>query len=276
MLAITSGGIDQPFIVAPTRGSVPGYSGARRARRYDPQPETSRAGEPEPGRSSRAGIGRGYAKEARRPWLERELALERLAGQAPAQGSMTRGSPPDRHRARCCRRMHRPGIEAVRPPEGRSRGGVDASAGRVARVEAGWPYVRGPVSADRARRTRTPPSSFVWPRYGSSTTLFASHPASDWAIGSSNWLGSRDSNPNTVVQSHVSCRWTTPHQSRDRHSSPAAGGVNCGAPLPAPSPGSRQCTVAATPRSTSLSLIASRRRGPTGPIPSDGYPRARV
>ena len=26
----------------------------------------------------------------------------------------------------------------------------------------------------------------------------------------SNWLGDRDSNPNTVVQSHVSCRWTIP------------------------------------------------------------------
>ena len=28
--------------------------------------------------------------------------------------------------------------------------------------------------------------------------------------GWADWLGSRDSNPNTVVQSHVSCRWTTP------------------------------------------------------------------
>lgn len=24
------------------------------------------------------------------------------------------------------------------------------------------------------------------------------------------WLGDRDSNPDTVVQSHVSCRWTIP------------------------------------------------------------------
>ena len=29
-----------------------------------------------------------------------------------------------------------------------------------------------------------------------------------------NWLGGRDSNPDTVVQSHVSYRWTTSHQPR--------------------------------------------------------------
>ncbi len=27
-----------------------------------------------------------------------------------------------------------------------------------------------------------------------------------------NWLGGRDSNPDTMVQSHVSYRWTTSHQ----------------------------------------------------------------
>ena len=30
--------------------------------------------------------------------------------------------------------------------------------------------------------------------------------------GIKNWLGGRDSNPDTVVQSHVSYRWTTSHQ----------------------------------------------------------------
>ncbi len=30
------------------------------------------------------------------------------------------------------------------------------------------------------------------------------------------WLGSRDSNPNTMVQSHVSCRWTTPQRMSPR------------------------------------------------------------
>jgi hypothetical protein len=31
-------------------------------------------------------------------------------------------------------------------------------------------------------------------------------------VGGSNWLGGRDSNPDTVVQSHVSYRWTTSQQ----------------------------------------------------------------
>ena len=44
-----------------------------------------------------------------------------------------------------------------------------------------------------------------------------------------NWLGSRDSNPNTVVQSHVSCHWTTPQHGWDANCKPTRLGVNLNA-----------------------------------------------
>ena len=40
------------------------------------------------------------------------------------------------------------------------------------------------------------------------------------------WLGSRDSNPDTAVQSRVSCRWTTPQNGEEDHSRQKAQGVN--------------------------------------------------
>ena len=74
------------------------------------------------------------------------------------------------------------------------------------------------------------------------------------------WLGSRDSNPNTVVQSHVSCHWTTPQHRWDANCRPTLTGVNFGGPAPRRSqaPSSRS---AAARHGAGRRLVDSRCRG---------------